>query len=89
MGDTVTEHVVEGIKVRVFDLPGGSYCALIVDTDVVYQATFNAELKPLSVLTDHVHKEHRYDLPTASPTPEMLLVMKLAALEHIAHLGED
>jgi hypothetical protein len=27
--------------------------------------------------------------PAVPPTPEMLLVMKLAALEHVAHLEDD
>ena len=86
MSDTCTEHFVDGIKINVFNLPDGHYCALIVSTDVVFQATFNAELKTESVLTDYVTSQHRYHLEPAPPTPEMLTLMKLATLEHMAQL---
>jgi hypothetical protein len=89
MSDGFTEHNLDGINVKVFNLPGGHYCALVVSADVVFQVTFNAELKPQSVVTDYVNQKERYAVVKDSPTPEMLLVMKMAALAHMSHLADE
>lgn len=88
MYDTLTEHIVDGINVKVFSLPSGSFCALIVSNDVVFQATIDTFLKPVSVVIEHTKPWEWHKLPTEAPTAEMLAVMKLAALEHMnVHLA--
>ena len=83
MIDTITEHFVDGVHVKVFNLPSGAYCALIVANDVVYQATFNDELKTTSLVTEHQKIMELFKLPLDNPTPEMLTVMRAAALRHL------
>jgi hypothetical protein len=80
--DNISEHVVDGITVKVFHLPSGAYCAIIVSEDAVFQATFNEELKPVTVADHLQHLEH-YKLPVGTPTPEMLTVMRTATMRHM------
>jgi hypothetical protein len=83
MIDKITEHIVDGVRVKVFKLPSGAYCALIVSDEAVFQATFNAELKTTSIVSDHPKVVELTKLPPAPPTPEMLTVMKAAVLRHM------
>ena len=83
MANAISEHIVDGVSVRVFNLPSGAYCALVVSNDVVFQATFNAELKPISIVSDHLKQLGQYELPAMPPDQEMLTAMKLATLMHM------
>jgi hypothetical protein len=89
MSIRVTEHVIEGILVKVVSLPDGLHCSIIESIDVVFEATFNGEMKHVPIVPDGVAQVVGRERPAVPPTPEMLLVMKLAALEHVAHLEDD
>lgn len=74
-------HIVEGLRIEVFDLPEGDFCAQLTFIDVRYQALFSPLGEVLMLGGCDLVSKGEDDGKTAEPTEEMLTAMTEAVRE--------